>query len=295
MGLSARVRPGTAAGVAFVSLFLSLLLAAVVTTRSGALLPGLAVLAFAIQWAAFLPAAALRTERFFDLVGSVTFVTLITTAAIWTWLDGALTWRGTLVALAVVAWAVRLGTFLVQRVLRQGGDRRFDELKERPARFFLAWTAQGLWTFLTPLAALVVIAGGHPVGVQWTDALGLLIWAGGFALEVQADEQKRAFRADPANEGRFIQTGLWAWSRHPNYFGEIVLWIGLAIVGAGVFEGGEWAAMISPVVVFVLLTRVSGVPLLEAQAWQRWGEDPEYAAYVRATSVLLPVPPTRRG
>jgi steroid 5-alpha reductase family enzyme len=121
--------------------------------------------------------------------------------------------------------------------------------------------------------------------------LGTAVWVAGFAIEVVADRQKSRFRADPANRDRFIRTGLWAWSRHPNYFGEITLWVGVALVAAPALAGWQLATLVSPVFVFLLLTRVRGIPLLEARAQQKWGHDPDYQAYRARTPVLLPRPP----
>ena len=113
---------------------------------------------------------------------------------------------------------------------------------------------------LTAAAALVVITGGVRAPLGAVGIAGLAIWAIGMLIEVIADRQKSRFRADPDNKGAFIDVGLWAWSRHPNYFGEIVLWTGLAIVAVPVLHGWQWATLVSPVFVTVLLTRISGVP-----------------------------------
>jgi steroid 5-alpha reductase family enzyme len=159
----------------------------------------------------------------------------------------------------------------------------------------MAWTVQGLWVLLTAAAALAVITGGNrePLGV--IGYLGVAIWLAGFLIEVVADRQKSKFKADPANQGKFINVGLWAWSRHPNYFGEIVLWTGMAIIAVPVLEGWQWATLISPVFVFFLLTRVSGVPMLEQAADQRWGGQDDYEAYKQDTPVLVMRPPVTSG
>jgi steroid 5-alpha reductase family enzyme len=119
---------------------------------------------------------------------------------------------------------------------------------------------------------------------------GSLVWAFGFAIEVVADAQKSRFRADPENAGKFIDAGLWAWSRHPNYFGEIVLWIGVAVIALPVLRGWQWVTLISPVFVAVLLTRISGVPILEKRADEKWGGQEDYEAYKERTPVLIPRP-----
>jgi steroid 5-alpha reductase family enzyme len=105
-----------------------------------------------------------------------------------------------------------------------------------------------------------------------------------------ADRQKRRFRADPNNRERFIQSGLWAWSRHPNYVGEITLWVGIAFIALPVLAGWQYVTLVSPVFVYVLLTRISGVPLLEDRSEKKWGGNPEYRAYRDRTPVLFPRP-----
>ena len=120
---------------------------------------------------------------------------------------------------------------------------------------------------------------------------GLALWVGGFLFEVVADRQKSAFRAKPENAQRFIRDGLWAWSRHPNYFGEIVLWCGIALMALPVLQGWQYATLISPLFVVLLLTKISGVRMLEARGRKQWGDDPDYQAYVRSTPMLLPRPP----
>jgi steroid 5-alpha reductase family enzyme len=142
----------------------------------------------------------------------------------------------------------------------------------------------------TLAAALAAITTTTRKELDLLAVVGFLIWVFGFAIEVTADTQKSRFRADPKNKGRFIQTGLWAWSRHPNYFGEIVLWIGVAIIALPVLRGWQWVTLISPVFVALLITRISGVPMLEKRADERWGGQEEYEAYRERTPVLIPRP-----
>jgi steroid 5-alpha reductase family enzyme len=248
-------------------------------------------LAFAVNWAAFVPAAIKRTEHFYDLTGGITYITVTLVAV---FLSGPLDPRSAIVAGMVLFWSVRLASFLFMRISRAGKDSRFDTIKQEPLRFLLAWTLQGLWVLLTAACALAVITGGsrEPLGV--IGFAGIAVWTAGIVIEIVADNQKSAFRADPANKGKFINTGLWAWSRHPNYFGEIVLWTGMAIIAVPVLEGWQWATLISPVFVYFLLTRVSGVPMLEASADERWGGQDDYEAYKQNTPVLVMKPPARR-
>ena len=251
--------------------------------------------AFVINWVAWIPASLWHTERFYDLTGSVTFVAVVVTALAGSPAPGgaASVWR-VVVAAMVVLWAVRLGSFLFRRVRRDGSDGRFDKIKVHPLAFLATWTLQALWVSMTAAAALAAITVADGLGGVWA-MLGVIVWLIGFAIEVVADTQKRRFRADPANAGRFISTGLWSRSRHPNYFGEILLWSGVALMAVPTLSGWRWVVLISPVFVWLLLTRVSGVPLLEARAAARFGDDPAYGAYVKHTPVLVPrlTTPTR--
>lgn len=245
-------------------------------------------LAFAINWLAFIPAALARTEHYYDLVGGITYITTTVVAVL---LSGELDLRAMLVAGMVMIWSLRLATFLFLRISRRGGDSRFDDIKTRPLRFFMAWTIQGLWVLLTAAAALAVITGGVRVPLGAVGIAGIALWAVGLLIEIVADLQKSRFKSNPHNKGKFINVGLWGWSRHPNYFGEIVLWTGMAIVALPVLRGWQWATLISPVFVAFLLIRVSGIPLLEEKADKRWGGGNDYEDYKRRTSVLIPKPP----
>jgi steroid 5-alpha reductase family enzyme len=196
--------------------------------------------------------------------------------------------RSILLLVLVLIWATRLGAFLFRRVQRAGKDERFDELKTSFIRFLLTWTLQGLWVTFTLAAALVAITTSTRAGLGPFALVGTLIWVFGFVFEVVADNQKSRFKADPANKGKFIQSGLWSRSRHPNYFGEIVLWVGVAVIALPVLRGWGWVALISPLFVALLLTRVSGVPMLEKRADDTWGGQEDYEAYKARTPVLIP-------
>jgi steroid 5-alpha reductase family enzyme len=245
-------------------------------------------IAFIIQWLAFIPAYWKHTEAFYDLTGSLTYITVIIVSVL---LIPVVDARSRLLAGIVMIWAVRLGYFLFTRIRTAGEDRRFRAIKKSFARFLLAWTLQGLWVTLTLAAALAAITSMVGIPLDIFAFAGFLIWMVGFAIEALADKQKRVFKADPQNKDKFIRTGLWAWSRHPNYFGEIVLWIGVAIIALPVLQGWQYVTLISPVFVTILLTRISGIPMLEAHANEKWGGQPDYDAYVAGTSALVPWPP----
>lgn len=246
-----------------------------------------AAMAFGINWVAFLPAYLAQTERYYDLTGTLTYLTLIVCGLAL----GAPDARAWIIAGLVALWAVRLGSFLFARIRRDGRDTRFDRIKPYFGRFLVTWTLQALWVLLTFSCGLAAMTSPSvPLGL--VALLGICVWAVGFGIEVTADRQKQSFRADPANEGRFITTGLWAWSRHPNYFGEIVLWTGVALIALPALSGWQYVTLISPVFVTLLLTRISGVSMLEAAGLKRWGDDPKYQAYLARTAMLVPRPPS---
>jgi len=250
--------------------------------------------AFVIQFLVFIPSAVRRTERFFDLTGSLTFIAVSIALAL---LDPAQDARGWILAAMVVVWAARLGSFLFARVHRAGTDGRFDEIKTNPLRFFQVWCIQGLWVALTASAAWIAMSAdaADRAPLDGFAVAGIVVWLAGMVFEVVADLQKQAFRADPANKGEFIRTGLWSRSRHPNYFGEILVWVGVFVVAVPVLQGWQWVAVLSPLFVVLLLTRVSGIPLLEKRADERWGDRADYRAYRDRTPVLIPALTARSG
>lgn len=245
----------------------------------------LALGAFGMQWLAFIPARVLQTERFYDLTGSITYIAVTLAAISVTTAPSSAQW---LIAIMIFLWAGRLGSFLFRRIHAAGGDQRFDHIKVSSSRFFVAWTLQGAWVVMTSCAALTVIlsTAQPPMGAIYV--IGAVMWATGFAIEVIADRQKSRFRADPANTGQFINVGLWARSRHPNYFGEILLWAGIAVMAVPYLSGSQWVVLLSPLFVYALLTRLSGIPTLARRGQQLWGADPSYQAYLANTPRLLP-------
>ncbi len=269
---------------------------AIAGSQGGAKFGGLPIfvicigLAFLIQWIAFIPAFLRQTEKFYDLTGSLTFLSITIAAVV---LSPVKDGRSYLLLALVSIWAVRLGTFLFRRVLQVGEDRRFRKLKTSFSQFLLAWTLQGLWIAFSLAAALAAITATTRVAFGWFAWIGLAVWIIGFTIEAIADTQKNQFRENPANEGKFIRSGLWSWSRHPNYFGEIVLWVGIAIIALPTLSGWTWLMLISPIFITLQLTRISGLPMLEARADEKWGGQPDYEAYKRNTSILVLRPPAK--
>lgn len=240
---------------------------------------------FVLHWLGFIPAYLFQTEHYFDLIGSISYVATVALAFA---LAPSFDTRGLVVATLICVWAVRLGSFLFIRVKKAGQDRRFTQIKTKFFRFLLTWTLGGTWVFITMAAGLAAMTSQSQSPVDAFLVVGATLWVIGFGIEVVADQQKTAFRKDPANAEKFISSGLWSISRHPNYFGEIILWIGIAVIALPVLEGWQWVTLASPVFVSFLLLKVSGVPMLENNAESRWGNDPEFRQYKAKTPTLIP-------
>lgn len=246
----------------------------------------LTLVVFTIQWLAYIPAVILKTEKFYDLTGSLTYLICILVSLVYL---SEFNQRSVIITAIVSLWALRLGSFLFIRIAKDGKDRRFDEIKVNPSRFFVTWNLQGLWVCVTSCAAWAGITLSYNKPelsiIGW---LGLALWCIGFTIEVIADWQKSQFKADKGNQGKFIQSGLWSICRHPNYLGEIVLWTGVFTISSEVLFGSTWATAISPFFVYFLLTKISGVPLLTKQAKKKWGDDSHWQDYFENTPAILP-------
>ncbi len=245
-------------------------------------------IAFIIQWIVFIPSFYFSTERFYDLTGSITYMIVIVTALYHKseFIGSRSDLRSLLIAGFVIIWALRLGSFLFLRVLKDKEDRRFSEWKKNFHQFLRVWTLQGLWVFLTSVAAATAITSRKIIEPDLFLYIGSFLWVFGFLFESIADYQKRKFRSE--NKNKFIQSGLWSVSRHPNYFGEIVLWLGIALIAFPTLAGPQYVSLISPVFVYMLLTRVSGIHILDKHADDTWGKKKDYKAYKEKTPVLFP-------
>lgn len=248
-------------------------------------------LAYVLQWLIFIPSYLTHSERYFDLAGSLTFITV---SALVLFVSNNINQRSIILVLFIAIWAFRLGAFLFSRINKAGEDRRFREIKQSFPRFLMAWTLQGLWVSFSLAAALAAISSpiSKPIGI--IGSIGILFWIIGFFIEVVADRQKNSFRADPKITDQYISKGLWAWSRHPNYFGEILLWFGIATLAYPVLQGWQKITLLSPIFVFILLTRISGIPMLERRALEKWGRDKNYVSYKANTPVLFPRRPKKQ-
>ena len=242
------------------------------------------ILAFIIQWVCFIPAYLLQTEKFYDLTGSVTYLTLVLYTLFST---SSLGYASVIVCACVSVWAIRLGSFLFFRIKKDGEDKRFRTIKPNFTRFFMTWTLQGTWVTMCLLCVITALssAGGLIEGGGFY--VGLIVFIVGFTLEITADMQKTKFRKDSKNKNNFISSGLWAKSRHPNYLGELILWVGIAIMSLQSLEGLQYITLISPLFVYILLVYISGVRMLEDQGEKKWGHLEEYNNYINKTPQLF--------
>ena len=272
-----------------ISLVVFLIAISIANATGSSLVVEAVLIAFIIQWAAFIPAYAFQTEKFYDLTGTLTYLTvtwytLYMSSEEFTNLNGA----SITIVLFISLWAIRLGSFLFSRIHKDGEDKRFRTIKPSATQFFMTWTLQGLWVSLCSMCALTAISSESGVVVNAFYYLGIVLFIYGFYTEVKADKEKSKFRSVPENRDKFITTGLWAKSRHPNYFGEIVLWAAIAVISLPSLSGLQYITLISPIFTYVLLVHVSGVRMLEARGQKKWGHLEEYKAYQKSTPMLFP-------
>ena len=243
------------------------------------------LLAFIIQWILFIPAYLLQTEKFFDISGSITYISVVSYCFFNNYDSENLNIGNVILSIIIIVWALRLGSFLFIRIKKAGEDIRFREIKKSPTRFFMTWTLQGMWVSLCSACALAGIAKGVIINSYFY--IGLTVFFIGFIIEIIADNQKTKFRSNPENKDKFIDSGLWKFSRHPNYMGEILLWLGISIISLSSLEGLELATLISPFFTYLLLVYVSGIRILEYNGDKKWGHLESYKIYKRNTPRLI--------
>ena len=248
----------------------------------------LLVITFVIQWIAYIPAFIFKTEKFYDLTGSLTYIATILFALYATGSFQNVQLGNLIIGIAIIIWALRLGSFLFMRIHKDKKDGRFDSIKTSFSQFLMTWTLQGMWVFICSSAALIAIANPTGAVINIVFIIGLIMFVVGFVIEVIADNQKTAFRSVPENKDLFINEGLWARSRHPNYFGEITLWTGITVMAISTFEGMNYLAIFSPIFSYLLLNYVSGVRMLEYRGHKKWGHLEEYNAYKKSTPKFIP-------
>ena len=244
---------------------------------------------FIVHWVVAIPSLITSSEKYFDFTGMIATLLVIATAIFALLSSGQqISIRSTIVAIFVSIWTLRLGTFLYIRIVKSGEDKRFREIKKSLPKFLMTWTLSALWVFLTTVNAVTIIILNQQVTLDLFFMAGFAIWILGFTFEAVADKQKKSFSKILENKDKFITLGLWSISRHPNYFGEIVLWTGIAIMSLPLLSGWQFLTLVSPVFVYLLLTKISGLPFLEEKAEKKWGNDKGYLEYKNNTPILIP-------
>ncbi len=246
------------------------------------------LIAFLIQWILFIPAFYFQTEKFYDLTGSATYIFIVSYISIQSNFAKNVNLGNILLASFIILWAIRLGSFLFTRIHKSGEDKRFKFIKPSPSRFFMTWTLQGMWVSICSMCALTAMASKNGVIQNGFFYIGMLVFIAGFVIEIIADWQKSIFRKNSTNKGQFISNGLWYYSRHPNYFGEITLWLGISIMSFSSLSSWQYITLISPLFTYMLLVYVSGVRILEISGLEKWGHLQNYQEYIRTTSSLFP-------
>ena len=246
------------------------------------------LLAYVIHWIAYIPAYIFQTEKFYDLTGSVTYLSVVWFVFLSTYQSISLNFGNLILVLLISIWTIRLGLFLFMRIHKAGEDKRFRTIKTSASQFFMTFTLSGLWVTLCSMCALVAISSPEGLVMNALTYVGIILFIIGFGIEIVADNQKTAFRSIEANKDSFITSGLWSKSRHPNYFGEVLLWFAIAVISFSSLEGLQLITLISPVFTYILLVYVSGVRMLEDMNDKKWADDEQYKSYKKNTPMLFP-------
>ena len=246
------------------------------------------LLAYVIHWIAYIPAYLFQTEKFYDLTGSVTYLSVVWFVFLSTYQSISLNFGNLILVLLISIWTIRLGLFLFMRIHKAGEDKRFRTIKTSASQFFMTFTLSGLWVTLCSMCALVAISSPEGLVMNALTYVGIILFIIGFGIEIVADNQKTAFRSIEANKDSFITSGLWSKSRHPNYFGEVLLWFAIAVISFSSLEGLQLVTLISPVFTYILLVYVSGVRMLEDMNDKKWADNEQYKSYKKNTPMLFP-------
>ena len=245
------------------------------------------ILVFIIHWILYIPANIFKTEKFYDLTGSFSYISVISYILYSKVQDFGSGIGEVVISLAIIIWSARLGTFLFLRIKKAGEDKRFREFKKSWSKFLVAWTTSGMWVTICSACAMTAVASENIIELNIAFYMGLILFIIGFSIEIIADYQKTKFRSVSANKDKFITSGLWSKSRHPNYVGEIILWLGISVMSFSNLEGLQYITLISPIFTYWLLVYISGVSILEKSGQEKWGHLKEYQDYIKKTPKLV--------
>ena len=240
---------------------------------------------FLIHLLIFVPSYYFQTEKFFDLTGTIAYVSSVLFIFFKSNTVESINLGSLALSTFIIIWSLRLGTFLFLRIKKEGKDRRFNDIKKSFSWFFMTFSVSGMWVKICSICALTGIANG--IIFSSTTIIGIIIFTIGFTIEIIADSQKTKFRAKDDNKDKFISIGLWKYSRHPNYLGEIILWLGISLISFSSLEGLQYITLISPIFTYLLLVNVSGINLLEKSGEKKWGHLDSYKSYKENTPRLI--------
>ncbi|CAM8974084.1 unnamed protein product [Rhodiola kirilowii] len=247
-----------------------------------------AIVTVGYQLIFFIVTALLKFDKVTDFAGSTNFIILAILTLV---LKGTWHFRQVVLTVLVVIWGLRLAVFLLMRILQWGEDRRFDEMRNNLGKLAVFWIFQAVWVWTVSLPVTVVNASSREPSLQAADIIGWIMWGVGLSIEATADQQKLVFKNSPENRGKWCAVGIWKYTRHPNYFGEMLLWWGVFVAATPVLEGAEWLVIFGPIFLTLLLLFVSGIPMLEESADKKFGNVAGYRQYKSKTSPLIPLPP----
>lgn len=240
---------------------------------------------FLIHLLIFIPSYYFQTEKFFDLTGTIAYVSSVLFIFFKSNTVESINLGSLALSTFIIIWSLRLGIFLFLRIKKAGKDRRFNDIKKSFSWFFMTFSVSGMWVTICSICALTGIANG--IIFSSTTIIGIIIFIIGFTIEIIADSQKTKFRAKNDNKDKFISIGLWKYSRHPNYLGEIILWLGISFISFSSLEGLQYITLISPIFTYLLLVNVSGINLLEKSGEKKWGHLDSYRSYKENTPRLI--------
>lgn len=239
-----------------------------------------------LQVVFFVYAALKKTDKVTDLSYGLTFV--IVSLFLYAFnIEYSSVYKAVLLFLVII-WGLRLAIYLFVRILKTGKDKRFDGVREDLKRFGSFWLLQAVSIFVILLPTIYVLIGEEGVSFNWVSFVGFVLSVLGIIIETFADSQKFVFKNNEKNKGKWIDTGLWKYSRHPNYLGEIFVWVGIFIYCLPFIYGWGFLTVISPIYITVLLVFVSGIPTLEREYEKRYAGMKEYDEYKKKTGVLFP-------
>jgi len=245
------------------------------------------IVSFGVQILFFVYAAVKKIDTVTDLSYGLTFIIL---ACVGLFFTQTYLQFHVIAFIMVVAWGIRIATYLFLRINTMKRDRRFDGIREKFLSFATFWFFQAIvvWIVSLPSIYLFTISSDRKLNV-WM-VLGIGMWLMGMIVETIADMQKFTFKTDPANKGKWIDRGLWKYARHPNYFGEMLCWWGIFVFSLPFQIGFSWITIIGPLSITYTLLFATGIPTLEKKYNERYKDNQEYQAYKRRTNLLIPLP-----